>query len=264
MSFVILVFYLVIFSAREANSAERPGVHVGEGAIMNRKHFLVCGLVIVGLLVLPERAVKAGTVIDQDMVDIWGKKSGLVLSYSKKRLRIDQKDGRLSNIMDFRRNRIVILDHISRSYIEYSLSAWEKRVSQRMRSQRRDQKREIRVEPTGAEKEINGFKTRQIRVFIDGVLFQDNWVTQDVDLEEMLKTIKKGVGRLSGVSKAEMKEMEEIYHKTSEWGFPILTNEYRQFSGKTLREVTEVKRIETQDLADRLFTPPKGYRQRTQ
>ena len=89
-------------------------------------------------------------------------------------------------------------------------------------------------------------------------------MTQDVDLEEMLKTIKKGVGRLSGVSKAEMKEMEEIYHKTSEWGFPILTNEYWQFSGKTLREVTEVKRIETQDLADRLFTPPKGYRRRTQ
>lgn len=230
---------------------------------MKRNTFIVCGLMVLGILFLSESAARAGTVMDQDMIDIWGKKSGLVLFYSKRRLRIDQKDGRLSTIMDFRRDRIVILDHASKSYIEYPFSRWEKQVSQRMGGKKAAQRKEIRVEPTGAEKVINGFKTRQIRVFINGVLFQESWVTRDVDLEEMFRAIRKGVGRPSGFSKTEMEEKEEIYHKISESGFPILTTEYRQFSGKTLKKVTEVKRITTQRLSNRLFTPPGGYTRRS-
>lgn len=230
---------------------------------MRRKSLTAWGLLVLGILFLFEEAVRAGTVIDQNMIDLWGKKSGFVLFYSNKRLRIDQKNGKLSTIMDFRKDRILVLDHVSKTYIEYPFSKWEKQVSQKMGSQQKAHKRESRIEATGAKKVINGFKTRQIRVFIDGVLFQDNWVTQDVDLEEMLKAIKKGVGRLSGFSRAEMEEKEEIYHKIKEWGFPILTNQYQKVYGKTLKEVTEVKRIETQRLNSHLFIPPRGYTQST-
>lgn len=234
-----------------------------EGKIMRRKSSVTWGLVVLGIVFLSASTIRAGTVIDQEMIDMWGKRSGFVLFYSKKRLRIDQKDGELSTIMDFGKDRIVILHHVSKTYIEYPFSTWEKQVSQKMESQRNADKREIRVQSTGAEKVINGFKTRQIQVFIDGVLFQDNWVTQDVDLEDMLAAIKKGAGRLGGLSKAQVEETEEIYHKIKEWGFPILTTEYHQFYGKSLKEVTEVKRIETGRLNSHLFTRPRGYTQRT-
>ena len=224
---------------------------------MRRRPFVIWGLVIVGILLLSGRALKAGTVIDQEMTDIWGKQGGSLLFYSKKKLRIDQKDGRLSTIMDFKNDQIVILDHGSKSYVEYPFSLWEKQVSQKIDSRTR-QKREIRVEPTGAEKNINGFMTRQIQIFIDGVLFQDTWVTQDVDLGEMLETIKE-VSRLSSSSKADVKEKEEIYHKIKKWGFPIFTTEYRRFSGKILTEITEVKGIETRNLSTDLFTPPREF-----
>jgi hypothetical protein len=155
----------------------------------------------------------------------------------------------------------VILDHASKSYVEYPFSLWEKQVSQKIESRNR-QKKQIRVEPTGAEKEINGYITRQIQIFVDGVLFQDTWVTQDVDLEDMLETIKE-VSRFSGSSKADVKEKEEIYQKIKKWGFPIFTTEYRRFSGKTLREITEVKGIKTRNLSSDVFIPPKGYIKRT-
>ncbi len=100
-------------------------------------------------------------------------------------------------------------------------------------------------------------------MFIEGVLFQDSWVTQEVDLEEMLSAIKKGAGGLGSVSRGEMEEREEIYNAVKEWGFPILTTEYRMVYGKTLKEVTEVKRIDTGKLDLDLFTPPREYRQRT-
>lgn len=231
---------------------------------MRRGRFIICGLVVVGMLFPFGGTVIAGTVIDQDMTDVWGKKSGLLLYYSKKRLRIDQKDGKLSTIMDFKKDRIVILDHTTKSYIAYPLSSWGEQVSKKIAPQEKHPKRKIRVESTGEEAEINGFKTKQIQVFINGVLFQDIWVTQDVDLEEMLGVIKKGMGRPSGLSREEMEEKEEIYKKVKETGFPILTTEYRQVFGKTLKDITEVKRIVTQNLDSRLFAPPKGYTKRTQ
>ncbi|NIS71980.1 MAG: DUF4412 domain-containing protein [Proteobacteria bacterium] len=223
------------------------------------------GLVI-GILLLSVSVpiVRAGTVIDQDTIDVWGKKSGLILSYSNKRLRLDQKDEKLSTIIHFRNDRILILDHTSRTYIVYPLSKWEKQVSQKIGEKEAVPKREIRVESTGAEKEINGFETKQIQVFIDGELFQDIWATQDVNLGDMLKEIKKGFGHLSGFSKAEMEEKEEIYRKVKKWGFPVLTTEYRRVLGKTLKEITEVNRIETRKLSSDLFTPPRDYKQRTQ
>jgi len=235
-----------------------------EETIMRRKGYAAWGPVVLGILFLWQGAVSAGTVIDQDMTDLWGKKSGSVLFYSKNRLRVDQKDGKLSTIMDFRKNRILILDHPSKTYIAYPFSKWEKQVSEKLGSRKRVRKREIRVEPTGDQKRINGFTTRQIRVFIDGILFQDNWVTQDVDLEEMLDAVRKGAGPLSGFSRAELEEKEEIYHKIKEWGFPILTTEYQTVYGKTLKEITEIKRIETRRLNSRLFNPPGGYTKRTQ
>jgi hypothetical protein len=229
---------------------------------MVRRHFISHGLLIVGLFILGRGMVEAGTVIDQEMIDIWGKRSGSFLFYSKKKLRIDQKDGKLSTIMDFKRDRIVILEHGSESYIEYRFTQWQEQVFQKAPRQKGHEKREIRIEPTGAEKEINGFETTGIRVFIDETLFQDTWVTRDVNLEDMLETMEE-VSRLSGSSKADVREKEEIYRKIKEWGFPILTTEYRRYAGKTLQEITEVLSIETRRLDSSLFAPPQGYTKRT-
>ena len=157
----------------------------------------------------------------------------------------------------------MILDHASKTYVTYPISEWEQEVSQGMGTGEHVHKREVRVEATGAQRVINGFKTRQIHVYLDDFLYQDSWVTQDVDLQEMLTAVKKGIGQLSGFSDSEMEEKEELYQKVSAWGFPILTNEYRQIGGKILKEMTIVKRIDTQRLKSRLFHPPKGYRKRT-
>jgi hypothetical protein len=227
-----------------------------------KKGVMVLGLLMIGALALTEGAVKGGTVIDQDMIDIWGKKTGSVLFYSGKRLRVDQKDGKLSTIMDFKKNRIIILDHVTKSYVEYPFSTWEQQVSKALTRQDKPHQREIRVEPTGAERDINGFKTRQIQVFIDGVLFQDDWVTRDVNLEDMLNAIKGATNRLSGLSNAEREENEEIYRKIKAWGFPILTSEYREVFGKTLKEIIEVRGVEEQRLNPDLFLPPSRYTKR--
>jgi hypothetical protein len=233
-----------------------------KGETMTGNRCFVLILMGVSILFLWTGVLLAGTVIDQDMIDVWGKQSGLTLFYSKKRLRIDQKDGRLSTIMDFSKDRIAILDHGSKSYVAYPFTVWEKEVARKMGINQRQNKRTIRVKPTGAEKTINGFQTQEIHLFIDDRLFQKIWVTQDVDLGNMLETVREAFGRLSGFSKIEMQEKEEIYHKVSERGFPILTYEYQQVGGKNLEEITEVKRIETKKLDNRLFDPPREYTER--
>lgn len=230
---------------------------------MRRKRFAVCvvyGLAILCMLTLRKGTVHAGTVIDQEMTDIWGKRSGTVLFYAKKRLRIDQKDGILSTIIDFRKDRILVLDHGSRSYVDYPFSTWEKLISQTRRAQKHPKRRRIRVEPAGTERNINGFRTALIRVFADDVLTQETWVTQDVDMEDMLETIKESVDRLTSIPKTgEWEENQEIYRQIKKWGFPILTIEYRRYAGKTLKEITEVMGIQQKRLDRHLFDVPAGY-----
>jgi len=216
----------------------------------------------VSILLLWTGVLLGGTVIDQNMIDIYGKNSGLTLFYANKMLRIDQKDGRLSTIMDFKKKRMVILDHGSKSYVAYPFSVWKKKVAQTIETKKGARKRTIRVEPTGAKKKLNGFQTQEIHLFIDDRLFQKKWVTQDVDLKDMLETVRKAFGRLSGFSKIEMQEKEEIYHKVSKRGVPILTYEYQQVGGRDFKEVTEIKRVETKKLDSRLFSPPATYTER--
>jgi hypothetical protein len=228
-----------------------------------RKQSIILSLLLLCTLLLPLEQASGDTVIHQEMIDQWGKRSGSVLSYSKKRLRIDQKDGMLSTILDFNRDRIFILEHTSKSYVSYALSTWEKEVSRQIANPKGHQKRDIRVEPTGAEREINGFQTLQIQIFIEDTLFKDLWVTRDVDVGDMLETVEERVTRLEGLSKAEIEENQEIYVKIKKWGFPILTTEYRSFGGKILEELTEVTHIEDQELPSHLFRVPKGYRKRT-
>ena len=242
--------------------ASRMDCQSRKGKRMTGNRCVVLIVMGMSLLFLWTGVLLAGTVIDQNTIDGYGKKSGLRLSYANKRLRIDQKDGRLSIIMDFRKRRIVTLDHGSKSYVADSFSVWEKKVAQTMETKKRTRKRTIRIETTGATKKLNGFHTHEIHLFIDDRLFQKIWVTQDADLRDMLETVRKAFGRLGGFSKTEMQEKEEIYHKVSEKGFPILTYEYQQVSGQDLEEITEVKRIETKTLDSRLFDPPATYRER--
>jgi hypothetical protein len=201
-------------------------------------------------------------VIDQVVRDREGNASKAIVYYSENRFRSDHLDGGLTTVIDFKGDRMVMIDHFSRHYVEVKFSQWEKEVAARLKKSvpsAQLKSREITIRKTGETPTLNGFKTEKVQVFADGELIEENWVTRDVSLKEVEEVMDKVAVGFSKEFKSEMKEGREIYEKTKAFGFPILIKDYSITQGLGGVDVLEVKRIEKKELKDEVFQPPKGY-----
>jgi len=205
----------------------------------------------------------AGIVIEQIMKDREGKGARVVLYASSEQLRTDDEGDRLTTIVDFRGDRMVMIDHVSRQYVEVQFSLWEKEVSAGIKKAVppvSPGQRKILVKKTGRTAIINGFKTEKIEVLADGELIEENWVTRDLDMGEFEKVMDRAAQSFSKEFRPEMKEGREIHEKLRPHGFPILIRDFAVTYGLGGIDVLEVRRIEQKELKDEVFAPPTGYK----
>lgn len=204
----------------------------------------------------------AGMVIEQVMRDVDGKTASIVTYYSGYRFRTDHLEEGLTTIIDFREDRLVMVEHPYRSYVEIKFSQWEKEVSKRLKKESpgiTPKERKILVRRTGETATINGFHTEKIEIIADGELIEENWVTREVEMEEIEKVNEMIAKGFSKQFRSEMKEGREIYEKLKTYGFPILVKDYTITYGLGGIHRLEVKKIERKELKDEIFLPPPGY-----
>lgn len=233
-----------------------------KGKTMKKTSLLVWGAMITLLFILIFQEGMAGVVIEQVVRDREGMASKTVLFVSENQLRTDHQEGGLTTIMDFKKDRMVMIDHRSKGYVEVRFSQWEKEVAERLKKDSPSIKaraKKITVRRTGETATINGFKTEKIEILADGELTEENWVTRDVKMGEMEKVMDKVAQGFSKEFRSEMKEGREIYEKLKPYGFPILIKDYTITHGLGAIEVLEVKKIEQKSLGEEIFLPPSGY-----
>jgi hypothetical protein len=204
----------------------------------------------------------AGVMIDQVMKDREGTSSRVTLYFSGERLRTDDVDHGLSTIMDFKGDRMVMVDHRSKNYIEVRFSQWEKEVAEQFKKDLpavRPKARRIVVRRAGETATINGFRTEKVEVFADGERIEENWVTRDVDMSEIEKVMERVSKGFSMEFRNQVAEGREIYEKLKPYGFPIAVKDYAIIHGSEGVSVVEVKKLEQKELNEELFLPPKGY-----
>lgn len=204
----------------------------------------------------------AGVVIEQMVRDREGNASKVIVYFSGNRFRSDHPNGNLTTMIDFKEDRMVMIDHFSKHYVEVRFSQWEREVAERLKKSVPDlqaKTRKIVVKKTGETRTLNGFQSEKVQVLADGELIEENWVTRDVALEEVEKIMDKVALGFSKEFKTEMKEGREIYEKVKAFGFPILVKDYTIAHGLGGIEVLEVKKMEKKELGDEVFLPPKGY-----
>ena len=229
---------------------------------MERKNLFLMGSLVAVLAILASHEGIAGVVIEQMVKDKEGMASKVVLYFSENQFRTDHQEGGLSTIIDFQGDRMVMIDHRSKSYIEVKFSQWEKEVSERLKkdvSPIKPKKKTITVRKAGETAIINHFRTEKIEILADGELIEENWVTRDVNMGEMEKVMERLARGFSKEFKSEMREGREIYEKLKPYGFPILVKDYSMTYGLGAIEVLEVITLERKDLKDGTFSPPKGY-----
>ena len=225
--------------------------------------FIAWGLLIFLLLILPFQECNAGVVIEQVVKDRDGKASKVFLYFSMERLRTDDGESGLMTIIDFKDDRLVMIDHRSKSYVETKLSQWEKDVSKRLKKENpgiKTKARKIVMTKTGETAIINGFRAEKIQIWADGELIEENWVTRDMDMGEIGKVMDRVAQGFSKEFRLEMKEGREIYEKLKPYGFPILIKDYTITHGLGAIDVLEVKKWEQKELKDEVFLPPSGYK----
>jgi hypothetical protein len=220
------------------------------------------GILFSLLLILLSQECIAGVVIEQEMRDAQGKTSTVFLYFSNNQLRTDHPEGGVTTIMDFKNDRMVMIDHRSKSYAEIKFSQWEKEVSKGLKRENtamKPNRREILVRKTGETAMINGFRTEKIEILADGQLLEENWVTRDVDLKE-IGNVMEGVAKgFSRDFRSEMREGRQIYEKLKPHGFPILVKDYTTTYGLKGSDVVEVKKVEEKELKEETFLPPPHY-----
>jgi len=229
---------------------------------MKKMVSMVWGLTVVLLLILLFQECLAGVTIEQVMRDREGNASKVFITFSENKFRTDHPEGGMTTIIDFQGDRMVMIDHRSKQYVEIRFSQWEKEVSERLKKSAPGTKaksRKILVKRTGETAILNGFQTEKVEILADGKLVEENWVTRDVEMKEIEKVMDRVAQGFSKEFRSEMKEGREIYEKLKPYGFPILIKDYSMTHGLGGIDALEVKKLEKKELKDEVFLPPSGY-----
>jgi Domain of unknown function (DUF4412) len=217
-------------------------------------------IVVLGLGMFGE--CMAGMTVEQVVRDQNGVTSKTLLFLSSTQFRTDHQERGLATILDFKRDRLVMIDHRSKSYVEVKLSQWEREVATQLKKESpgvKPKKREILVRKTGKKAVINGFQTEQVEVLAEGELIEENWVTRDVEMKEIEQVMDRVAQVFSKDLRLEMKEGREIHEKLKPFGFPVLIKDYTMAYGLGPIDRVEVKKIEKKELKEEVFLPPPGY-----
>ena len=230
---------------------------------MERKKRLFLGLLILVLITVTHGKALAGTVVEQVVKDKDGSPSKILLYFSGYQFRTDHAEGGLSTIMDFKGDRLVMIDHRSKNYVEVKLSQWENEVAKQLKKEfpgmKKPKERKISVRRTGRTAVINGFSTEQVEIVADNERIEEDWMTRDVELKEIEKVMDRVAQGFSKDFQREMKEGREIYEKLKPYGFPILVKDYATTYGLGAIDRVEVKKVEKRELKEDVFLPPAGY-----
>ncbi|MFB3886377.1 MAG: DUF4412 domain-containing protein [Thermodesulfobacteriota bacterium] len=229
---------------------------------MKRIVSAVQAMMIMFLLIFLSQECLAGIAIEQIVKDLEGRASAVFLYLSENRFRSDHPEGGLSTIIDFKNDRMVMIDHGTKSYAEAKFSRWEKAVAERLKKDAppiKPKARKIVVRKTGETAIINGFQTEKIEILADGEIVEEDWVTRHVNMAEIGKVMDRIAQGFSKEFRSEMEEGQEIYEKLKSYGFPILVKDYGVPYGPKGMEVLEVKKVESRELKEELFLPPSGY-----
>jgi hypothetical protein len=230
-------------------------------AIMKKTMLFLEGCLFLSLLFVSREGM-ADVTIEQVVKDMDGRASKVLLYFSEERFRTDRPEVGLTTIIDFKGNRMVMIDHRSKNYVEVPFSRWEKEVAERLKKSSppmRAKPRKITVKKTGETQIINGFRTERILIYGDGELIEEDWTTRDVEMKEVEKVMDKVAKGFSKDFKLEMMEGREIYEKLKAHGYPILVKDHSKTYGLGGLDVLEVKKLEKKELGDDVFLPPKDY-----
>ncbi len=124
-------------------------------------------------------------------------------------------------------------------------------------------KAKVKIERTSDKKNISGYDATKYKIYTDGALYQEVWVTEDVDvykdidmkkMNEFQSRVNETLSLLYSGKDANVESSSE-YRKIFERGYPLRTIQFLG-SNQAIIEVVDAKEIE---IADNEFEVTDGF-----
>ena len=121
---------------------------------------------------------------------------------------------------------------------------------------------EVSISKAGDGETVAGFKTTKYKVMVNGALYEEVWVSDDTALQKdwqplapMMKEFEACTAAMAEIG-SPSPETSPKYQALMEKGLPLKTIRYQNGEKDT---VTDVMKIEKNNIPDAEFKTPKGY-----
>ncbi len=120
-------------------------------------------------------------------------------------------------------------------------------------------KPKVKIMETDLFDSINSFYARQHEVYVDSILVEEIWVTQDINpyLDIEIKDMIEFTNQLNPMDNRNQMTQAEAYNQLMTKGMPVKSVEYQD--GVVVNH-TEVMKVSQNTFNDEIFRAPKGYR----
>ncbi len=214
-------------------------------------------LTLFAILMLFAISAWADTVMEQkETVYVDGQEKAnmkTVMTYGEGYMRSDTPKMNASMIMNFKADKVYMIQHANKGYIEAPISMLMGMADSKEKSAPKAAATPA-FKKTGKKEKINGFACEQLLVTSSDGASMEVWVTKAINnkkITEVYKKLMKFGATQNPQASERSKSMEEVLNS----GFPIRTVETRG-NQKHIMEVTAVKEKKSNPAT---ALPPKGY-----
>lgn len=222
------------------------------------------------------------------------KQTGNIMIQDNK-LRFNDLDSNYSSIIDIDNDRVILIDHSSKTYISTSLNEYLSEVEKKKKQMEEDMKNHLSALPpdqqetvkelmkknklnseqqkrsklnirkTDMTSKIAGEDAVKYEIYIDGKLNEEIWITERADIRnemdftkvsDMMKKFKLMGNTTTAENLLHVDEYAELFEK----GFPIKTVDHSFGKVIYVEEVTDIK---TEEIEEDEFQPRKDYSEKT-
>jgi len=223
-------------------------------------NMVLCLSVMAALLWSP--LARASWVVEQvEKMGSAGINVKTTMTFGDKVLRADNAEMNSSIIMDFKGNKMYMIQHAAKMYMELDIAALSAQMKDMIeRVKVKDQGSMVVIKETGEHKTINGFACEKLAVVKNGKEVGEIWVTKDIK-DKDVSGVYQQFFEMAGAQNQSQQAIERLegLKKAISMGFPIQTVHIEEDGSKNIVEVLSAGQ---KTVSADYFVPPKDYQGR--
>lgn len=187
-----------------------------------------------------------------------GKTMNTTMTFGKNAIRTDIPDAQTSSLMNFAADKMYLLHHGQKMYMEMVISTMKAQLQQMLaRAGQNKDKSTLTVKETGERKKIAGFESEKLVIMNGGKPSGEIWITKEIKDKDVFDVYRRFFELTGSQGAKPGEDLIAGLQKAITLGFPMKISIKTNSGDAVEQEVTSVTQKEVKAEA---FLPPKDYK----